>query len=52
LLLVHGNGQGAVFDIDPRSWARRACALANRTLTPEEWAQFLPRRPYAPACAA
>jgi WD40 repeat protein len=52
LLLVHGNGQGAIFDIDPVSWARRACALANRTLTPEEWARFLPGRPYAPACGA
>ena len=34
LLEIHGNGQGAVWDVDPESWARRACALANRTLTP------------------
>jgi WD40 repeat protein len=50
LLQTHGNGEGAVWDIDPESWARRACALANRTLTREEWEEFLPGRPYDPAC--
>ena len=51
LLEVHGNGQGAVWDVDPESWKRRACDLANRTLTREEWEEFLPGRPYEPACA-
>jgi WD40 repeat protein/tRNA A-37 threonylcarbamoyl transferase component Bud32 len=51
LLMTLGNGQGAVWDVDPESWAQRACALANRTLTREEWEEFLPGRPYAPACA-
>jgi WD40 repeat protein len=51
LLQTHGNGEGAVWDIDPQSWARRACTLANRTLTREEWEKFLPGRPYEPACA-
>jgi len=50
LLEVHGNGQGAVWDVDPESWKRRACDLANRTLTREEWEEFLPGRPYEPAC--
>jgi len=48
--MTHGNGQGAVWDIDPESWKQRACALANRTLTPAEWAEFLPGRFYEPAC--
>jgi serine/threonine protein kinase/WD40 repeat protein len=52
LLQTHGNGEGAVWDIDPESWARRACALANRTLTQEELKEFLPGRPYKPACGA
>ena len=52
LLQTHGNGEGAVWDIDPESWARRACTLANRTLTREEWEEFLPGRPYEPACRA
>jgi WD40 repeat protein/tRNA A-37 threonylcarbamoyl transferase component Bud32 len=50
LLETHGNGQGAIWDVDPESWERRACALANRTLTREEWEEFLPGRPYEPAC--
>jgi WD40 repeat protein len=50
LLETHDNGQGAVWDIDPESWERRACDVANRTLTPEEWGEFLPGRPYEPAC--
>jgi WD40 repeat protein len=50
LLLTHADGRGAVWDIDPDSWARRACTLANRTLTSEEWEEFLPGRPYEPAC--
>jgi WD40 repeat protein len=51
LLQTHGTGQGAVWDVDPESWAERACALANRTLTPEEWERFLPGRSYEPACS-
>ena len=52
MLEVHGNGQGAVWDVDPESWKRRACDLANRTLTREEWDEFLHGRPYEPACAS
>ena len=52
MLEVHGNGEGAVWDVDPESWKRRACDLANRSLTPEEWAEFLPGRPYEPACSS
>ncbi len=50
LLMTHGDGKGAVWDVDPESWARRACTLANRTLTRKEWREFLPGRPYEPAC--
>ena len=51
LLMTAGNGEGAVWDIDPESWKQRACAIANRTLTREEWEEFLPGRTYEPACA-
>jgi WD40 repeat protein/tRNA A-37 threonylcarbamoyl transferase component Bud32 len=50
LLVTHADGRGAVWNVDPTSWARRACAVANRTLTRAEWEQFLPGRRYAPAC--
>jgi len=45
------DGKGAVWDFDPESWKQRACAIAGRTLTKVEWEQFLPGRPYEPACA-
>ena len=32
------------------SWERQACAVAGRTLTKDEWAQYLPGRGYHPAC--
>ncbi len=50
LLITSGNGQGAIWNIDPEWWPQRACALANRTLTRKEWEEFLPGRPYEPAC--
>ena len=50
LLMTAANGEGAIWDIDPESWAKRACAIANRTLTQKEWNEFLPGRPYEPAC--
>lgn len=37
-------------DTDPREWARRACEIAGRDLTEEEWRRHLPGRPYAPTC--
>jgi WD40 repeat protein/tRNA A-37 threonylcarbamoyl transferase component Bud32 len=50
LLTTAGNGQGALWDVAPESWKQRACDLANRTLTREEWEEFLPGRLYEPAC--
>jgi WD40 repeat protein len=51
LLMTGADGRGAVWDVDLQSWARRACALARRTLTRDEWQRFLPGRRYEPACA-
>lgn len=42
----------ARLDIDPQRWSASACRLAGRQLSEEEWAQLLPARPYAPACAS
>jgi serine/threonine protein kinase/WD40 repeat protein len=50
LLMTHGDGTAVIWPFEPEAWAERACALANRTLTPEEWEEFLPGRPYEPAC--
>jgi WD40 repeat protein len=51
LLVTTADGRGLIWDVDPESWSQRACALANRTLTRDEWETFLPDRPYQPACA-
>jgi WD40 repeat protein/DNA-binding SARP family transcriptional activator len=38
------------WDVDPASWARRACAIAGRDLTVDEWRELLPGRAYRPTC--
>ena len=51
LVTVYDNRSGYLWDIQPQSWARRACQVAGRTLTRAEWNDALPERTYAPACA-
>jgi WD40 repeat protein len=50
LVTLQSNGNGFVWDVQPQSWARRACAVAGRELTRKEWQDALPGRDYAPAC--
>ncbi len=50
LVTLDENGRGYVWDVRPRSWARRACTVAGRPLTRAEWHDALPERDYAPAC--
>jgi hypothetical protein len=44
------NGTVLLWDVDPASWRTRACAVAGRELTRQEWHQFLPGRPYRATC--
>lgn len=44
------DGSITAYDVDPASWARRACAIAGRQLSEEEWADALPGRPYERTC--
>lgn len=46
----HGDGTGLMWDVDPQSWIARACSLAGRNFTANEWEQFFPGQPYSPAC--
>jgi WD40 repeat protein/DNA-binding SARP family transcriptional activator len=46
------DGTVLLWDVDPASWLKRACAVAGRRLTPQEWQEFLPGRPYQPSCGA
>jgi WD40 repeat protein len=51
LVTLRTDGSGIVWDARPQSWARRACAIAGRPLTAQEWREALPELPYSPACA-
>jgi hypothetical protein len=50
--LIAGSGDGtvAVWDVGLRAWPSRACRIANRNLTQEEWAQYLGDMPYHKTC--
>ena len=36
-----------LWDVDVQSWIKRACAIANRNLTREEWRRYMGDRPTA-----
>ena len=52
VLVVYENGHGIRWTFDPAAWAQRACNVAGRTLTQDEWNRFLPGLPYDPACSS
>jgi WD40 repeat protein len=39
-----------LWDIDPHSWKERACRIAGRNLTQEEWKRYLPDKSYQKTC--
>ena len=40
-----------LWDVNPKSWQEIACHIANRNLTPAEWAKFIGRdTPYTRTC--
>jgi DNA-binding SARP family transcriptional activator/WD40 repeat protein len=39
-----------VWDLEPETWFDIACRAAGRSLTEDEWAQFIGDEPYDPAC--
>ncbi len=52
-LLAYGSDQGTVvlWDADPKSWAARACRVANRNLSLAEWHRYLgDATPYRRTC--
>ena len=50
--VVYDTGDAFDWDVSPGRWTDHACAVAGRTLTRQEWTEFLPRRPYRPACGS
>ena len=49
LLIVLG-GNAEQWPTDVATWERFACGIAGRNLTPAEWADVLPTRPYRRVC--
>jgi cytidylate kinase len=52
VIASYETGRAYLWDIRPEALARRACEVAGRPLTRAEWADALPGREYAPACAS
>jgi WD40 repeat protein len=52
LLAVAGvEARAMVWDVDPALWRRRACAIAGRNLSREQWSLYLPpETPYRATC--
>jgi len=48
--VAYETGDALVWDVDVERWKARACAIAGRSLTKQEWAEFLPDRAYEPSC--
>ena len=50
--LVIASTNGSTWTVDTRTdtWIDRACRMAGRNLTGDEWAQFFPSRPYRVTC--
>jgi hypothetical protein len=54
VLVTDGPEQGLlVWEIDINAWQRRACRIANRSLTAEEWRRYIgDSTPYRQTCPA
>ena len=52
VVVVSDTGQGWVWDVDQSDWLARACQVAGRSLTPQEWQELLPDRPYHATCGS
>ena len=51
LLVSVGEADSIAFwEVDFDRWSSRACRLANRNLTPQEWSTYLGNRPYQKTC--
>jgi len=48
--LEQSDGRWQVVVAEPAVWEERACQVAGRVLTEDEWGELLGARPYAPAC--
>jgi DNA-binding SARP family transcriptional activator/WD40 repeat protein len=52
VVVVSDTGAGWVWDVNPPDWLARACQVAGRSLTRQEWQELLPDRPYHATCGS
>jgi DNA-binding SARP family transcriptional activator/WD40 repeat protein len=52
VFVVSETGSGWVWNVDPSDWETMACRIAGRSLTAQEWQEFLPDRPYEATCGS
>jgi WD40 repeat protein/class 3 adenylate cyclase len=52
LLVMYGNGRGALWPVTLEAWKDQACTVAGRSFTREEWARYVTGRSYATVCAS
>lgn len=50
IIALSGERSGRAYPLDPSEWLSLACDIAGRDLTRDEWARYLPDRPYGPTC--
>ncbi|NWF70389.1 MAG: protein kinase [Chloroflexi bacterium] len=52
--LFSGGDDAAIFrwDVDLDSWSARACRIANRPLTEDEWQHYIPNQPFVTLCSS
>ena len=51
LLIVTSGATVRTVAVGVDAWIARACQEVGRTLSPDEWRDVLPDRPYDPACS-
>jgi WD40 repeat protein len=50
LVTIYDDGHGAVWPVTTAAWKARACRVAGRNFTPEEWHRFVGGRSYSTVC--
>ena len=50
LLVVDDHGNGFTWPTSIAAWEQRACTVAGRNLTRQEWSRFVTGHPYAKVC--
>jgi DNA-binding SARP family transcriptional activator/WD40 repeat protein len=50
LLVINDRGDGLTLPTSLTAWEQRACAVAGRNLTREEWSRYIPGHAYTRVC--